>query len=142
MNAKEYLENLNSLYLKIQDDKERVEQLKEEAKKRTGTLTPDKVQSSGSQSKTADKVCEWVALEQQIAEDEAKMQGIVDTIGLLKPYEKTVLYKKYKYDKSLGEISREMNRSYSWVSKMHGVGVKKIQKILDNNENMIKYAKK
>ena len=134
MDAKEYLSKLYYLTEKVKGDRERVERLKEEAAKRTSSLSPDKVQSSGSQSKTADKVCEWVVLEQQIAEDEAKMQSIVDTIERLKPYESAVLYQRYKHDKTLGEISREMHRSYSWVSKIHGVGVKKIQKILDERK--------
>ena len=117
MNAKEYLEELNFLYNKIKDDKKEVERLKGEADKRTSSISPDKVQSSGSSSKMADKVCDWVVIEQQIAEDEAKMSEILATINLVKPYERTILYKKYKYDKSFDEIAREISRSYSWVTK-------------------------
>lgn len=134
MDAKEYLQKMNYYYSKIEEDKERVEQLKEEAEKRTSSNTPDRVQSSGSNSKMADKVCEWVVIEQQIAEDEKKMQEIVDTIEQLKPYESTVLYRAYKYDKSLGEVARDMHRSYSWVAKIHRIGVKKVQKILDERK--------
>lgn len=134
MNAKEYLSKLYYLYSKIKEDKKRVERLKEQADKRTSTLSPDKVQTSGSQTKQADAVCEWVDIERQIAEDEAKMQEIVNTIEQLKPYESAVLYQRYKYDKSLGEISRDIHRSYSWVSKIHGIGVKKIQYILDERK--------
>ncbi len=134
MNAKEYLSKLYYLDSKIKEDKARVKRLKEQAGKRTSNLSPDKVQSSGSQSRQADTICEWVDIERQIAEDEARMQEIINTIETLKPYESTVLYQCYRYDKSLGEISRDMRRSYSWVSKMHGVGIKKIQYILDERK--------
>lgn len=132
MRAKEYLSKLYYLSEKIKGDRERVERLKEQAEKRTSNLSPNKVQSSGSQSKTADAVCEWVVIEKQIAEDEKKMQEILSTIEKLKPYESLVLYQVYKNDKSLGEVSREIHRSYSWVAKIHRIGVKKVQKILDS----------
>lgn len=136
MEAKEYLRKLYYLSEKIKGDRERVVFLKEQAEKRTSNLSPDKVQSSGSKSKTADKVCDWVAIEQQIEEDEAKMQSIIDTIEQLKTYESAVLYRRYKYDKSLEEVARDMHRSYSWVSKMHCIAIKKVQKILDHDKNM------
>lgn len=134
MEAKEYLSELYYLNSKIKEDKRQVERLKEQADKRTSNLSPDKVQSSSSQQKQADTVCEWVALEQQIAEDEATMQEIIGTINMLRPQERTVLYQCYRYDKSLGEVARDIHRSYSWVSKFHGSGVKRIQKILDERE--------
>lgn len=134
MNAQEYLEELYFLYNKIRDDKREVERLKGEADKRTSSLSPDKVQSSGSNSKMADKVCEWVVIEQQIADDEAKMQEILNTLNMIKPFERTILYKKYKYDKSLDEVAREIKRSYSSVSKAHTRGLEQVQKILDERK--------
>ena len=134
MNAKEYLLQLMYLDGKIKEDRKKVLLLKEQAEGKTSHLSPDKVQSSGSKQKQADKVCEWVDLEQQISEDEAKMNEIVNTIQLLKPYESAVLYKRYMYDRSLKEVSRDMRRSYSWVAKIHSVGVRKIQRILDERK--------
>ena len=131
MSAKEYLSRLLYLSEKIKADREKVDRLKEQAQKRTSSLSPDKVQSSGSASKTADAVCEWVVIEKQIADDEKKMQEIIKTIEQLEPFESLVLYQRYKNDKSLGEISRDIHRSYSLVSKTHRIGVKKVQKILD-----------
>jgi DNA-directed RNA polymerase specialized sigma subunit len=134
MKAREYLGILLYLSEKIKADRERVERLKEQAQKRTSNLSPDKVQSSGSASKTADTVCEWVVIERKIADDEKKMQEIINTIELLEPYVSTVLYQRYMYDKSLSEIAREMHRSYSWVAKVHRSGVKKIQGILNERK--------
>ncbi len=134
MEAKEYLSELYYLNTKIKEDKRHVARLKEQADKRTSSLSPDKVQGSGSQQKQANIVCEWVALEQQIAEDEAKAQEIINTINMLRPHERTVVYQCYRYDKSLGEVARDIHRSYSWVTKFHGSGIKRIQQILDERE--------
>ena len=135
MNAKEYLRRLYYLDCKIKEDKKRVARLKAQADKRTSNLSPDKVQTSGSQSRQADAICEWVDIERQIAEDEARMQEIISTIELLSPYESAVLYQCYRYDKSLGDITRDMpKRSYTWVARKHSEGIKNIQKILDERK--------
>ena len=134
MSAREYLSRLLYLSEKIKADRERVERLKEQAQKRTSSLSPDKVQSSGSASKTADAVCEWVVIEKQISVDEKKIQEIISTIEQLEPLESLILYKRYKNDMSLGEISRDIHRSYSLVSKTHRIGVKKVQRILDERK--------
>ena len=134
MKAKEYLSRLLYLGEKIKADRERVERLKEQAQKRTSNLSPDKAQSSGNASKMADTVCEWVVIERQIEENEKKANEIIKTIEQLEPYESVVLYKRYRHDKSLGEIERELNRSYSWVAKVHRSGVKKIQGILNERK--------
>ncbi len=134
MTAKEYLGKLYYLESKISEDKRRVERLKEQAIKRTSNVSPDRVQSSGSQTKQADKVCEWVDLEREIAEDEAKVYEIISTIEMLKTYESAVLYHRYRYDKTLGEVSRDIGWSYSKVSKMHGSGLRRVQRILDERK--------
>mgnify|MGYP003294287697 CR=1 FL=1 len=92
------------------------------------------MQSSGSQTKQADKVCEWVDLERQIEEDEAKVKEIIETIEMLKSYESAVLYHRYRFDKSLGEVARDIGWSYSKVSKMHGSGLRRVQRILDERK--------
>lgn len=134
MSAKEYLRQLIFLENIIKEDREKVARLKAQTGTKGTSLSPDKVQTSPNQSRQADIVCEWVDLEQQIAEDEAKRKEICTTIQTLPPYEATILYKCYAYDKSLKEISRDMRRSYSWVSKIHSHGLKKIQRILDERE--------
>ena len=134
MDAKKYLGRLQFLDSKIAEDRERVKTLKEQAESRTSNPSPDKVQSSGSQSRQADTICEWVVLEQQIAEDEAKRDEIVDTIALLTHPENVIIYKFYRYDKSLKEISREMHLSYSTVAKRHTKGLERVQKILDERK--------
>ena len=45
----------------------------------------------------------------------------------------TIFWKSKNYvdSKTLWEVSRDMEKSYSWVSKVHSKGTKSIQKILD-----------
>jgi DNA-directed RNA polymerase specialized sigma24 family protein len=134
MDARKYLGRLQFLDSKIAEDRERVKRLKEQAESRTSNPSPDKVQSSGSQSRQADAICEWVVLEQQIAVDEEKRDEIIDTIGCLPHPENVIIYKVYRYDKSLKEISREVHLSYSAVAKRHTSGLSKVQKILDKRK--------
>lgn len=137
MKAKEYLQKITFLDSKIESNKEKVQRYKESAEGRTSNLTPNKVQTSSSKQKMADAVCNYSDLEAIIKEDEAKRQEIVDTISLLSPQESTVLFKVYADKKTLWETSREMVRSYSWVSKMHSNGIKSIQKILNEREKAV-----
>mgnify|MGYP003292165316 CR=1 FL=1 len=131
MTAKEYLQQIVYLDSKIEANREKVQRLKESAEGTTSNLSPNKVQTSTSKQKMADAVINYSDLEKVIKADEEKKQGIIDTIGLLNPYESTVLYKRYVEDKTLWAISMEMSRSYSWVTKVHIAGLKNIQKIIN-----------
>lgn len=134
MKAKDYLAQIMFIECKIQDNRSRVQRLKEAAENRTSKLTPDKVQTSSRKDKLGDTVGSWVDLEKMIAKDEKEKQDIIDTISLLNPYESAVLHQCYVNDKTLGEVARDMNRSYSWVAKEHRAGIKGIQAILDKRE--------
>lgn len=131
MTAKEYLLQIIYIDSRIEANKEKVQRLKESAEGTTSNLSPNKVQTSTSKQKMADAVINYSDLEKVIQADEEKKQGIIDTISLLNPYESTVLYKRYVEEKSLWVISREMSRSYSWVTKVHSTGVKNINKIIN-----------
>lgn len=137
MKAKEYLQKIAFLDSKIESNKERVQRYKESAENRTSNLTPNKVQTSSSKQKMADAVCSYSDLENIIRADEEKKQEIIDTISLLNPQESTVLFKCYADNKPLWEVAREMSKSYSWVTKVHGRGVKNIQNILNSREKAV-----
>ena len=131
MTAKEYLQSIFFLDSKIDSNKERVKTFKESAENKTSKLTADKVQTSSSKQKMADAVCSYSDIEKMIKADEKKKQEIIDTISLLSPYESVVLYKCYVDKMTLKETAEDMQKSYSWASKMHSSGIKNIQKILD-----------
>ena len=131
MKAKEYLQKIAFLDSKIESNKERVKRYKESAENRTSNLTPNKVQTSSSKQKMADAVCSYSDLEAIIKADEEKRQEIIHTICSLSPKESTVLYKLYVDNKTLWEVSKDTEKSYSWVTKVHSKGMKSIQAILD-----------
>lgn len=131
MKAKEYLQQIVFLNSKIEANREKVQRLKESAEGTTSNLSPNKVQTSTSKQKMADAVISYSDLEKAIDADMEKIMEIINTIGRLCPYESTVLYKRYVEDKSLWVVSREISRSYSLVTKVHGSGLKNIQKILN-----------
>ena len=131
MTAKEYLQQIVYLDSKIEANREKVQRYKEIAEGITSNLSPNKVQTSTSKQKMADAVNNYSDLEKVIQADESKKQDIIDMIGTLNPYESTVLYKHYVEDKTLWIVSREMSRSYSWVTKVHIAGLRNIQNILN-----------
>lgn len=136
MRAKVYLQKITFYNSRIESNLERIKLYKESAENRTSNLSPNKVQTSSSKQKMADAVCAYSDLESIVKVLENNRQNIIDTISLLNPYESTVLHKCYVDGKTLWEISREMDRSYSWVTKVHSNGVKGIQEILDNKEEV------
>lgn len=134
MKAKEYLQKIAFLDSKIDSNKEKVKRYKESAENRTSNLTPNKVQTSKSKQKMADAVCSYSDLEAIINADEESRKEIINTICSLSPHESTVLYKCYVDDKTLWEVSKDMDKSYSWVTKIHSRGMKSVQAILDNRK--------
>lgn len=134
MKAKEYLQKIAFLDSKIESNKEKVQRHKDAAQKKTSNLSPDKIQTSASKQKMADAVCSYSDLEAIIKSDEEEKQEIINTICKLNPHESTVLYKHYADGMTLWEVSKDMSKSYSWVTKVHTRGKKSIQEILDNRK--------
>lgn len=132
LNAKMYLRVIAFLDSKIESNRERVKQYRGMAENRTSQLSADKVQSSASMQKMADAVCLYSDIERIIEADVKRRQEIIDTIETLNPDESIVLYKCYVDGTGLKAVARDINRSYSWVSKRHNDGIKSIQKILDD----------
>lgn len=131
MTAKEYLLQIIYLDSRIKANREKVLLFREMATGTTSNLSPDKVQTSTSKHKMEDAVINYSDLEKAIQDDQEKKWGIIETISLLNSYESTVLYKRYFEEKSLWVISRELSRSYSWVTKIHSKGIKNLQKIIN-----------
>ena len=134
MKARHYLSKLYFIECKIRELKSQVRFLKDQAENRTSNLSPDKVQSSGSASRQADAICKWVDMEREIEVEEAKRKEIIDIIESLDADESAVLLQYYRFNKFLKEIASDMNRSYSWVTKVHTDGVRSVQKILDERK--------
>lgn len=103
----------------------------------TSRLSPDKVQSSGSQSKMADAVIKYVDLENEINKlidsyIKAKTEAIA-MIEKLNAVEYDVLHKFYIQGKDFYSIADDYERTYSWATSKHGTALKNLQKILEEN---------
>lgn len=98
----------------------------------------DKVQSSGNPQKMADAVAKYVDLEAEIDTviDELieTKKDVIAVIEMLTPIEYDLLHKVYVQRMELDEVAALCNKTYSWVTTIHGRALKNVQKILDERE--------
>lgn len=98
----------------------------------------ERVQSSGSQQKMADAIARYVDIE-------AEIDGCIDTlvetkkevisvIERLNTTEYDILHKVYVQYKSLYEVAELYDKTYSWVTTVHGRALKNVQEILDQKK--------
>lgn len=135
MKAKEYLLQVSKLDKLIQNKLIEKEQWMTMAMSTTASSDGDRVQSSGSQQKMADAVCKYVEIEQQIdkcidALVDTK-QGVIETIERLPAIEYDILHKVYIQYKSLDDVASIYDKTYSWVTTVHGRALKHVQHVLD-----------
>lgn len=148
MKAIDYLERIKKLDAEIEENRLEVERLKVMAKKTTASFGDERVQSSGSQQKMADKVVDYSDLEMKIEEDTAKlMECRNEARELVKKacdancmklismrYFGKVIDGKIKYF-SWKEISTELNFTEQWVGVgLHKKALKQVQKELDERD--------
>ena len=94
----------------------------------------DKVQSSGNPQKMADAVAKYVDLERDIDRyiDRlivAKMD-VINVIEQLNPIEYDVLHKIYVQKCTFYDVADAYDKTYSWVTTIHGRALKSVKKIL------------
>jgi DNA-directed RNA polymerase specialized sigma24 family protein len=101
----------------------------------------DRVQSSGSQQRMADAVCEYISIEEDIKHELGvlanKRKEIIGTINMLPYTKRNVLHKRYVQDRSFDEISLLCDKSRSWVTSVHGRALQDVQAILDERERNV-----
>lgn len=138
MRAKVYLQKITFYDSRIESNQERIKTYKDSAVNKTSNLSPNKVQSSSSKQKMESAVVSYSDLERILKILEKNRQEIIDDIGLLEPLESTVLYKCYVDKKTLWEVADDMEKSYSWVTKVHSNGMRNLQNILDSRNSVQK----
>ena len=94
----------------------------------------ERVQSSGSQSKMADRIIEVVALEAEIKRLEEMQNDIINVIESLEAMEYDILHKFYIQSMSLSEIGVLYDKTYSWAYKNHSAALNSVQKILNERK--------
>lgn len=130
-----YLKQLEKLDTIIQNKEIEKAQWKAIALSVTSHSEGERVQSSGSKQKMADAVDRWIMIEKEIDSLIDKMVDtkleIIQTIEQLKATEYDVLHKIYIQRLSFVEAAERKDRSYSWITTVHGRALANLQKILD-----------
>lgn len=100
----------------------------------TAQMSGERVQSSGNQQKMEDAILKSVDIRQEIKGLIAKKKEIISTIESLPLAEYEILHKAYIQGKDFKTIAYETGNSYSWVTTVHGRGIKQVQRILDERK--------
>ena len=105
------------------------------ATKTTQASEGERVQTSGSGQRMADSVGKYVQIEKEI--DEAidcyinKKMEVISTIEQLNFQEYDILHKVYIQGLKLYDVAEIYGKTYSWVTQLHGIALKNLQRILD-----------
>ena len=138
MKAKEYLRQLQKLDRLIENKLAEKEQWKAMATSTTQQLSADRVQTSGNPQKMADAICKMIEIEGEIDACIDNLintkREVISTIERLNPIEYDLLHKMYVQYFTLDDIAIKNNKSYSWATTIHGIAMKKVQRMLDERE--------
>lgn len=100
----------------------------------------EKVQSSGSQQKMADAIDRFVDMEREIDEIVDKLidtkKDVISVIEQLKEIEYDVLHKIYIQYLTFDDVADAYNKTYSWVTTVHGRALKNVQRILNQRKDI------
>lgn len=136
MNAKEFLQQVKKIDKLIENKMIEIQQWKEIAENTTVGLTGERVQSSHNPQKIADAIGRYIDLENELREDIERMiaikKDVISVIEQLEAIQYDILHKLYVQHLSLWDVADKCNRTYSWVTTIHGQAVKNVQKILNN----------
>lgn len=139
MKAKDYLMQLQKLDKLIENKLAEKERWKCIATTTTAPLGGERVQSSGNPHKMADAVCRYIELESEINACIDRFvdqrQEIISTIEVLEVKEYDLLHKVYVQYMTLQEAATAIDKSYTWVTTVHGTALKNLQSILDERES-------
>lgn len=135
MNAKAFLRNVEKLDKLIANKMVEIQQWKDVAENTSAGAMGERVQSSHNPTKIADAICRYIDLENELRADiENLIAAKKDVIGVIEQLEATeydILHKIYIQHLSLWDVADACQRTYSWVTTVHGQAVKHVQQILN-----------
>ncbi len=142
MNAKDFLKQIKKLDKLIENKMIEVQQWKEIAQSTTASNpSADRVQSSSNPHRISDAIDRYIDLEQEINRyvDELvdTKKAVISVIEQLEALEYDILHKLYVQNFTLYDVADKYDRSYSWVTTIHGHALKNVQKILDSGQQII-----
>lgn len=138
LTARQYLEQLQELDTNINQDLERLEDMKTNACSTGGIdYSAERVQTSPSGDTLCKQVTNYVALNDEINAEidrfsDAKEQIIKQIRGLHDARYSQVLFKVYVQFKTLKVASGEMGMSYQYVRNLHRAALARFEETYDN----------
>lgn len=136
MEAKEYLQQIRTSEMQINDKLDELKKLQSLATKVNVVNEGNRVKSSGSQDKMANTVVSIVELENEIQEDVNRLMALKREVKqtiekVSEPDLMSILYKRYVLYDSWEKIAVSLNISYRHATRLHGKALYEIQKIIN-----------
>ena len=143
LSARVYLEQLALIDEQINQDIERLEEMKQSARS-TGSFdySRERVQTSPVGDKLCSDVTRYVTLDEQINREidsfvDAKEQIIREIRGLRNVNYMKVLYKVYVQFKSVKAAAQEIGKSYHYTSELHKKALTAFEEQYENLDYLI-----
>ena len=138
MDAKDFLRQLKKLDCMIENKLVERQQWKSVAMCTTSHIGGERVQTSSSQQKMADAVGRYMDIEREVDKCIDRLvdtkKDIISVIEQLETQEYDVLHKVYVQYYTLKEVASMVGKTYSNVTTIHGIGLKNVNKILEERE--------
>lgn len=132
MNAKEYLAQIDKIFIQIANVLEKINRWKDIANNTSACMSGERVQSSEHRGATENAICTYMDMEREsLAELNRRKEQIFNTLKRLPQDEYYILSKIYVQKQSLKVICIEKKKSYSWATTTHRKALNNLQKILD-----------
>ena len=140
LNAKQYLNQIRKANVMINYKQKQLDELRELTISITANITPDKVQSSGSQDKIGDTIAKIIDLQNDINKDIDRLvdlkREIMNVIDQLDAVYLELIYLRYFEFQTWEQIACEMNYSCPWIWKLHGEALQKVSEILQQDSKV------
>lgn len=135
MKAKDYLQQVNKIDAIIKNKLIEKNQWMAIATSTTAYSDGERVQSTGSKQKMADAVVRIVEMQEEINEYIELLvdtkESILKTIENLPTIEYDILHKVYIQGMNLYNVALYYDKTYSWVTTIHGRALKHVQDIIE-----------
>ena len=141
MTAKEYLSRLRSLELRMSANASEIESLQTLATHITSAINSDGIHTTGMTSdKLGNCVSRIVDLQREINEDidnlEIVRREIIDSLEKVANSQyRELLRMRYVSGMTFEEIAVDMDKSYRWITKLHG---RALQEFSKKNQEILK----
>ena len=139
MKAKAFLQQLKKIDALIKNKRIERDMLWDVATNTVATMHGERVKSSGNPQRMASASDARIDLEREIDECIARLtatrRDVIEVIEQLNATEYDLLHKIYVQHILMCDVAQIIDKSYSWVTTVHGRALKHVQNILDAREN-------